>query len=194
MSDAFTVLWTKEHCHEIRKAGEEGKPLTVLFGGNHQSCPSLARAGIRRGDFVFPLLVREGILHIVAGTVVNEFISLDSYVVDHLLLDRAELEGLPEHRLKEVLQRVGIAGHRLPYGCGIEVLLVEYSTPIRFDVVVPPESLECFVFRPRKGPPMALRHVEDGKLKSSLSLQGNIRRLSEETAAMLSKLVGLATS
>ena len=192
MSDAFTVLWTKEHCQEIRKAGEEGKPLTVLFGGNHQSCPSLARAGLRRGDFVFPLLVREGILHIVAGTVVNEFISLDSYLVDHLLLDRAELKGLPEYRLKEVLQRLGIAGHRLPYGCGIEVLLVEHSTPIRFDVVVSPENLESFVFRPRKGPPMALRHVENGKLKSSLSLQGNIRRLSEETAAMLLKLIGFA--
>lgn len=194
MSDAFTVLWTKEHCQEIRKAGEEGKPLTVLFGGNHQSCPSLARAGLRRGDFVFPLMVREGILHIVAGTVVNEFISLDSYLVDHLLLDRAELEGLPEYRLREVLKRLGIAGHRLPYGCGIETLLVEYSTPIRFDVVVPPESLESFVFHPRKATPMALRHVKDGKLKNSLSLQGNIRRLSDETAGMLLKLVGLAAS
>ena len=194
MSDAFTVLWTKEHCQEIRKAGEEGKPLTVLFGGNHQSCPSLARAGLRRGDFVFPLLVREGILHIVAGTVVNEFISLDSYLVEHLLLNRAELEGVPDYRLKEVLQRFGIAGHRVPYGCGIEVLLVEHSTPIRFDVVVPAENLESSIFRPRKAPPMALRHVKDGKLKSSLSLQGNIRRLSEETAVMLSKLVGLAAS
>ena len=190
MPESFSVLWTKERCQEIRKAGEEGKPLTVLFGGEHQSCPSLARAGIKRGDVVFPLLVREGRLYIVTRTVVNEFISLYSYLVEHLLIDSAEVDGVPDYRLKEVLQRFGIAGHRVPYGCGIEVLLVERSTPIRFNIVVPPESLKSVTFRPRKGPPVALRHVEDGKLKNSLSLQGNIRRLSEETAAMFSELVG----
>jgi len=191
MPDAFTVLWTKDRCQEIRKAGEEGRLLTVVFGGDHQSCPSLRRAGITRGDVVFPLLVRDGRLHIVAGAVVNEFITLDAYLVEHLLLNRALVEGVPDHRLKEVLGPLGIAGHRVPYGCGIEVLLVERSTPIRFDVIVPPENLETITFCPRKGPPMGLLHIETGKLKSSLSLQGNVRRLCQETAAMFSELVGL---
>ena len=192
MPESFSVLWTKERCQEIRKAGEEGKPLTVLFGGEHQSCPSLARAGIKRGDVVFPLLVRDGTLHTIAAAVVDRFISLDSYLVEHLSLNRTELEGVPDYRLNEVLKRFGIAGHRVPYGCGIEVLLVERSTPMRFDITVPPEDLERVSFRPRKGPVMGLRHVEAGKLKSSLSLQGNIRRLTEETARMFLGLVGAA--
>jgi len=191
MSDAFTVLWTKEHCQELRKAGEEGKPITVLFGGEHQSCPSLARAGIAHGDIVFPLLVNKGELLIVAGVVAGRFISLRSYLTEHLMLPSPQIEGVLDFRLKEVLPPMGITGHRVPYGCGIEVLLVERSTPISLEVLVPPECLTAIRFCPKKGPPMELRHIQDGRLKSSLSLQGNIRRLCPETAQMFAELVGL---
>ena len=191
MSDAFAVLWTKEHCQEIRKAREEGQALTVLFGGEHQSCPSLVRAGISPGDVVFPLMVQRGELHIIAAAVAGKFISLHSYLTEHLMIPSAQIEGVFDHRLREVLAPMGVAGHRLPYGCGIEVLLVERSTPLRFDLVVSPERLETIRFCPRKGPPMELRHIRDGRLTSSLSLQGNVRRLCPETATMFSELAGL---
>jgi hypothetical protein len=192
MSEAFTVFWDRNSCRELRKAGEEGQPLTVLFGGIHQSCPSLKRAHISHGDVVFPIMVHRGELHVLARAVIKEFISLQSYLSEHLKLPPAEIDGLPEYRVGEVLTRFGITGHRVPHACGIEVALVEHSTPLRFDVVVPSASLEKITFCPRKGPPIGLQHIEDGKLKSSLSLQGNVRRLCEETAAMFSELVGLA--
>lgn len=191
MSDAFTVLWTKEHCQEIRKAGEEGQALTVLFGGEHQSCPSLVRAGISARDVVFPLMVKSGELHIITAAVAGSFISLHSYLTKHLMIPSAQIEGVFDHSLREILTPMGVTGHRLPYGCGIEVLLVERSTPLRFDLVVSPERLEIIRFCPRKGLPMELRHVRDGRLTSSLSLQGNVRRLCPETAAMFSELAGL---
>lgn len=192
MSDAFTVLWTKEHCQELRKAGEEGRALTVLFGGAHQSCPSLARAGISPGDVVFPLMVKKGELHIIAGAVTGSFISLHTYLTEHLMVPSVHVEGVLDHRLRGSLAPLGITGHRLPYGCGIEVLLVERSTPIAFDIVVSPEQLETIRFCPKKGPSMELRHIADGKLKSSLRLQGNIRRLCPETRNLFAALVGLS--
>jgi hypothetical protein len=36
MEYAYTVMWTRERSMVLRKAGEEGKPLRVLFGGIHQ--------------------------------------------------------------------------------------------------------------------------------------------------------------
>jgi len=191
MNEGFTVLWDQNSCRELRKAGEEGQPLTVLFGGIHQSCPSLKRAGIRSGDVVFPLMVRDGTIHVLAGAVIKDFIPLISYLVEHLRFERNEVEGLPEYRLHEVFKRYGISGHRVPDACGIEVALVERSTPLRFNVVVPPGDLEAIRFCPRKGQPLGLRNIQDGKLKSSLSLQGNVRRLCPESFEMFAGLVGL---
>ena len=189
MSSAYSVLWAKDFCDEVRKAGDAGKPLTVLFGGMHQSCPSLARAAIAEGDIVFPLLVHKGALHIISGAVVKNFIGVEAYLRDHL---RVETADVPEYRLRDAIEpKLGPLGHRMRYVCGIEVLLVERSTPIRFDVTVPPERLADIMFSPRKGPPAGLKHIEDGKLKSALSLQGNVRRLCPETAAMFSDLTGL---
>jgi hypothetical protein len=46
MKTGYTVLWARDHCAALKKAGEEGKPLQVLFGGVHQSSPSLKGSGI----------------------------------------------------------------------------------------------------------------------------------------------------
>lgn len=71
---AYTVMWARDHCVALRKAGDEGKPLQVLFGGIHQSAPSLKRAGIAPGDVVFPVSVYNGSLYILAGAVVDKLV------------------------------------------------------------------------------------------------------------------------
>ena len=119
MSEAFTVFWDRNSCRELRKAGEEGQPLTVLFGGIHQSCPSLKRAHISHGDVVFPIMVHRGELHVLARAVIKEFISLQSYLSEHLKLPPAEIDGLPEYRVGEVLTRFGITGHRVPHAAAL---------------------------------------------------------------------------
>jgi len=184
MSNVFTVLLTREFCNEIGKAGDHGKPLTVLFGGIHRSCPSLERAGIVPGDVLFPLQVYQGNLHIIARAVAKEFLTIERYLKECL--------GYENTSVPEYEKKFGPLGHKIRLGvCGIHALVMEQSTPIRFDVVVPPEKLESVKFCPRKGPEMGLRGIKDGKLKSAISLQGFIRRLCPETANMFSQLVGV---
>jgi len=120
---------------------------------------------------------------------VKKFIGVEAYLRENLHIETPEV---PDYRLRETVEsKLGPLGHRMRYVCGVEVLLVERSTPVRFDVVVPSEKLGEIMFCPRKGPPAGLRHIEDGRLKSALSLQGNVRRLCPETARMFSVLSGL---
>ena len=192
MTKAYTVLWTKFYYELLRKAGDEGKPLTVLFGGIHQSAPSLAHAGIDTGDVVFPLVVYKQTIHVIAGAVVREFIDLDDYILKHLRLKLEDRRGWHGFGGAGWPPNATIPlGHRQPYGCGTEVALVERSTPARFDVTVPPDKLASIAFCPRKGQPIALRHVEDGRLTKSISLQGSARRLCPGSANLFCDLVGL---
>src|ERR1700704_3727224 len=117
MGSAYTVLWARDFCDEVRKAGDEGKPLTVLFGGSHQSCPSLARAGIGEGDVVFPLQVHKGVLHILSWAVAKKFIGVEAYLREHLHIETADV---PDYRLKEAVEaKLGPLGHRMRYVCGV---------------------------------------------------------------------------
>jgi hypothetical protein len=192
MSSAYTVMWAKDRCDSLRKAGDTGKPLTVLFGGIHQSVPSLKRAGVGPGDLVFPLLVHKGSIHIIAGTVVKEFVDLNTYATEQLGLDRADVDGLYEYRITELItRRLGALGHRSPIGCGIEVALVARSTPVRFDLTVPAEQVDSIRFCPRNAKPVGLRHVDAGKLKSAISLHGHVRRLCPDSAELFVRLADL---
>jgi hypothetical protein len=177
----------------LRKAGDEGKPLQVLFGGVHQSAPSLKRAGVGRGDILFPVSVHKGALYVLAGVVMGDFIELAEYAVNHLGLDSSSITGLYEYQIQELIQKqCGRLGHRLPYGCDIEVALVDRSTPLKFDRAVAPEQLSEISFCPRKGAPVGLKYIKDGKLTSALSLHGNVRRLCAASAKLFADLVGLS--
>lgn len=192
MPHGFTVMWAKYHCVKLQKAGEAGKPVTVLFGGIHQSAPSLKRAGIKAGDVVFPVWVNQRNLCVLTGAVVKGLVDLSTYAVNHLGMDPVELEGRPEYDIKQRIgDKFGYLGHRNPYGCGIEVVLIERSTELRFDNPVPGDQLAAIRFCPRASPPAGLLHVDEGKLKSNVSLSGNIRRLCPETARYFAQLVGL---
>jgi hypothetical protein len=193
MTSAYTVMWAQERCNQLRNAGEEGRPLTALFGGVHQSAPSLLRARIGQGDIVFPVSVRKGAVLLLAGAVVSRFVTLAEYAIAHLGIDRSQVEGLHDYAIKELLAaRLGYLGHRSPYGCGTEVALISKSTPLRFDNPVPPHRLKDVRFCPRKGEPLGLKHCVDGKLTSAISLHGNVRRLCDETSAFWKELVGLS--
>lgn len=194
MSSAYTVPWTRDRCRTLQKAGDEGKPLHVLFGGSHQSAPSLKHAGIGPGDLVFPVAVFKGTLYVLAGVVIDRFVELADYAITHLRLEpHSVAAGLHEYQIQDLIEeRCGHLGHRQPYGCGIEVALAAKSTPLRFDRAVAPEQLEEITFCPRRGAPLGLKHIKDGKLASSISLQGNVRRLCAPSATLLASVVRMA--
>jgi len=189
MANAFTVLWTNDHCQWLKRCGDEGKNLTVMFGGVHQSAPSLKRAGIVDGDQVFPVRVLKGQLYIIARLIAGEFISLEEYTVEHLNLPAKDVLGLHEFQIMQLIQEHWPdLGYRMPKGCGIEVLLGSSGSAIHFDLIVPPVILENLTFCSRKAR-MKLKHVENGILKKSISLQGNVRRLCPESADDFHQLV-----
>jgi len=39
MSKCHTILWTNDFCKKLKRAGDAGKPLRVVFSGSHQSQP-----------------------------------------------------------------------------------------------------------------------------------------------------------
>src|SRR5688500_2604680 len=179
MPEAYTILWTGDYCRSLKKAGDAGKPISVLFGGEHLSAPSLRRFGVEPGDCVFPIMVQKGLLYVLAGVIVDRYIDLKDYAVEHLGIERSALVGLHDYQIKQlIVERCGELGHRMPYGCGTEVALTESSTPLRLDRVFPAELLSHIQFCPRRGKPVGLNHVKDGKITTSVSLQGCFRRLS----------------
>jgi hypothetical protein len=72
--------------------------------------------------------------------------------------------------------------------CTDEVAIGEEGTPVRLDVMIPPDVLERLRFRSRKKE-RGLKHVEAGRLKSAISLQGGIYRLTEQSAQEIQALL-----
>jgi hypothetical protein len=189
MANAFTVLWTNDYCQWLKRCGDEGKNISVMFGGVHQSVPSLKRVGIVHGDQVFPVRILKGQLYIIARLTAGKFISLEEYSVEHLNLPVQDAVGLYDFQVIQLIQgRWPDLGHRIPRGCGIDVLIGSSGSAIRFDLIVPPVVLEALSFCSRKTR-KKLKHVENGILKRSISLQGNVRRLCPESASDFNQLV-----
>lgn len=81
-------------------------------------------------------------------------------------------------------------GHRsAPDNCIDHVAIGESGTPLRFDNAIPGDTLATLRFGPKAGREQPLRGVVDGRLTHSLPLQVRYRRLSEESAAVLAKMV-----
>jgi hypothetical protein len=74
--------------------------------------------------------------------------------------------------------------------CTDEVAIGEEGTPIRLDMPIPPELLARLRFSSRRGE-RGLKHIENGRLKSSIGLQGGVYRLHEASAHELMELVDM---
>lgn len=89
---SYVVLWSRDRCREVRRAGDEGKPLEVVYGGAHTSQPLLSRYRVRRGHRLYPISVHQGALLIIAGMTVEEIIDWREYVVRFLGVDERWLD------------------------------------------------------------------------------------------------------
>ncbi len=187
MSKCHTILWTNEYCRQLRRAGDAGKPLRVLFGGSHQSQPSLSAFGVVAGDDVLVLRVEKGRLFIIAGLRVREYITLRRYLLEVLGLPESYAE-LPLFQLEAALAGEHPEwGHLLPWGCLVEVAVGDGSS-IDFDRMVPADAVQRIRFVTRDGE-RPIKHLEGGVIKSTLGLQGGAYHLSEPSAAELMRLI-----
>ncbi len=171
MADSYTAFWTNERCRHLKRSGQEGARLEVLFGGPHQSEPSFRRAGVREGDDIYPVRVQDGIVYLLGRLRVRQLIALE-------LGDQAGLGDYLRHYPAWAV---------LAPTCTSEVVIGQDGTPLRLDLAIPPDLLARLRFRSRRGE-RGLKHIEDGRLKSSIGLQG-IYRLSRPSAAEIEALL-----
>ncbi|MEU1600429.1 hypothetical protein ABZ468_48705 [Streptomyces sp. NPDC005708] len=173
MSDAFTVLWTHDTCRALRKADRVGERPPVAFSGVHSSLP--AWSGARVGDEVYALHVNRCVVFVVSRM----------RVID---MERRDCCGTSP----ATWQDPAFPGHGDwsmlgADGCGATAVHVE-AAPVRFDIPIPGDLLAGLTWRNSRGRTRGLKHVVDGRLERSVSLQG-FYRLTSESAGELAEVV-----
>lgn len=159
----FTLLWNNDYCRFLTRVGAEGQKLRFVWGG-HNQLTRFSHYRVSTGDFILPVRAFRQTLYVIAKMRVAEALSRAEY--------------LARHPLDELL---------IVDECADEVLVGDEGTPIRFDVPVPGEALAELRFVSKKGE-RSLKHVEDGKLLRSASLEG-LYRLAPESARTLTSLL-----
>jgi len=189
MAGTFVVLWKQERCLWLKKVGEEGKPLVALFGGHHQSAPGFSRFGVQPADAICPVFVRDGAMHIVGRLRVDRTMPIPDYLKAFIPLSASEL-ALPAWEIQDHLFRTRPElGHRLPLGCLDEAVVGKCEAVMTFDRPLSPEQLTQLRFVTRKGEERELKYVKEGRLLSTVTLQGRVYRLAPESEAMFNQLL-----
>ncbi len=189
MSDSYTVFWKNDLCRWLRNAGDAGRPLRFLFGGPHQSAPSLSRFGVRPGDWVFPVRVEKGCLHVISRMQVREFMPFADYLTTVLGLSDADIETnlfALEDWLRAERPELG---HLIPpYACIDEVAVAATGESLVFDRPFPGELLTSIRYRSSKAE-RGLKYVDGGKLTRSLGIEHGVYRLAPASASLFERLV-----
>jgi hypothetical protein len=176
VQNSFVTLWTLERCNWLQRVGDRG-PLEVIFGGDHQSLPSLDSVAV--GDVIYPVAVRDGSLWVIARMGIDELRAPEEYV-------RARLGfTCPATKMwDQLVPQIKIEhenfGHRFPVTC-CHVAAVGRGTEFHFDRALPKEVLSQVVLGPKPGREQPIKGVQGGRLMSNFSLQGHVRRLSESS-------------
>ena len=119
---SFTTLWTAEQVRKIRRAGLMGQPVSTTIGGPHTTAPRFSRAGVRPGDDVFPINIRDGRLMLLARIRVGEILPVDAFVARHPDWFDPILRH-PEFRRLELPSTVRPPGRSGSFGCGSRTTL-----------------------------------------------------------------------
>jgi hypothetical protein len=189
VANAYTIFWTHDRYNTLRRLGWTGRQMETLFGGPHTSEPSFIRAGVCPGDLVYPITVRSGVLYVLGRARVRRMLTLNNYIEQHsdlFSLDRCE--PLAKTKAFDRYRIAHPAVASLAPTCTDEVVECEESTPLRFDLTIPPDLLARLRYRSQRRERDLSKHLRDGRLVSSIAVQG-IYRLSEPSACELEALV-----
>jgi hypothetical protein len=200
---AFTTLWTAEQVRKLRRAGLIGQPVSTTFGGPHTSAPRFSNAGVRPGDDVFPINIRDGRLMLLGRIRVGEILRADAFVARHPdlfdpILRHPEFRRLEPHLDSATARafwqlRLWLEDHpELDAFCpgeADEVVIAMEASPVRLDVAVPPDSVKTLRWQPSRKPARPIKHLSAaGRIERSISLQG-IYRLAPDSADLLRTLI-----
>lgn len=187
MSNAYTVLWNSDRIRIARKHDLIGRSIDFLFGGPHTTQPSFIRAGVKAGEIIYPVAVRDGALHILSQIRVRAILTVDDFIAEHPdLYPPAERQG---RRAFEILD-LGVQLHpwlrAFNWTGSDHVLLAERSTPFSLETILPSEMLTRMTLRFNKVE-RPVSGVADGRLTTTVGLQG-LFRLSFSSASDFASL------
>lgn len=135
---------------------------------------------------MYPIAIRDGVLHIVARMRVARISTIQDYLRDELQIP----EELLSLHLWELEKRLIIdylhLGHKVPQGCVNEAIVGELGTAISFDRPLPGNLLPDIRFRSGTKE-RGLKHVVNGRLVRSVDIQGHVFRLSTLTSELTHK-------
>lgn len=182
--DSFTVYWARDRVNALKELPSAAAPFSILFGGPHLSQPSFKRAGVKVGDWIYPISVDHGRVQ----------------VLGRLCASKIEPEVAPEgiDALKKIDAATGVyirnlgwpedvAYRSLRITCTEEIIHGASGSGPFLDLFLEPLDVIKLRFRSRRGVRVP-KGIVDGTVKSSLSLQG-IYRVALETAILLSRIV-----
>lgn len=168
----YTTLWSNDWAKQILK-NDKNSILSVIYGGPHSSQPSLSR--VKVGDVIFPVRVEGGNLYIMGRMTVEKIMNADQYMQSI----NVHSEGLWD---SYTYQHQDTITHKIPRTCADNAAIGINGTIIK-DRLVPINKLALVKLGVKKGEEQSL------KPKLSLSFQGHIRRLSEDSAILFNQVI-----
>jgi hypothetical protein len=185
--ESFLVLWSKERHRQLRRVAEQQPRLNVIFGGPHLSLPSFTKFGVRPGDWILPVFAQDRQLYLMCGATIREVQPIRPFLKSRFGITDGQAAGSLWSVCPELKRRYPEVAYLRDDECVDEAAICE-STPLRFDRVVPPAVLMRLTFCSSKGE-RPLRQVEDGKLKSTVSIQNGYFRLTPDSATDMESLL-----
>ena len=169
---SFTTYWSRDRVVAARKHAPPDFRFDLLFGGPHVSMPSFSRAGVVPGDWIYPIHVHGGALHVLGRMRVVRIIPIADF---------------------RPAAPMGLTLTFLRPTCTDEAVVGESGTPLMHNLVLPPEGVENLTYVSKRGRRDVKKHLRDARVISLAGFQGNYR-LSEESGAELAGLVESAES
>jgi hypothetical protein len=176
----------------------------MTFGGPHLSAPSFVRAGVRAGDDVIPINVRDGQLALLSRLRVAEVLEVEDFVSRHRdwfdpMRSDAEYQRVVPYldndrsrafwQLATWLRNHPEVNAFCP-GEATEVVVAADSVPVQLDRIVPAGIVKALRWQSGRRPERPIKHLSpEGRIERSISLQG-IYRLTEDSASLLRPITG----
>jgi hypothetical protein len=174
---SFIIFWAKDRIENYLKNGDNG-PLSVIFGGPHQSQPSFGK--IKTGDKIFPITVIDGKMYILGFMEIEKYISEEEYIKNYLDGIKNDMWDAYCVKNKETIT------HKIPWSCVDKVAIGKNGTKI-IKRELPEKIINLIKLGPKKGEEMPLK-IRDKKIQTS-NLIGYFRRLSEESERIFIEII-----
>ena len=176
--ESYIVFWKKDKIKQILKNGDKG-PLSVLYGGPHQSQPPFGKVGI--GDKVYPITVINGTRFLLGRMTINEVVDAEEYLRNVLKIAN------PDHMWDTYwINHKNEVTHKIPTTCADHAALGNDGTVLSMREVAAEIAMQICV-GPKPGQEAPLRS-KGGKI-STVGMIGYYRRLSYDSVAMLDMFI-----